>query len=192
MAIFAPAGYLDRMETSTTIEEGDTSYGRIQLWKAGLYMLVENPLTGVGLGAYPSAYGRTYSSYVEHYTNKWHVAHSSYITMAAELGLGGIIIYLYIIYLIFKQNTELRRLLLAANQKDSLLYTTSNAITISLVAYVVGSTFLTACYYPHLYLLLSLTVALGEITRRELALAPESDVVPAPGRPASVVASSHG
>ncbi len=174
LVLFAPASYFARMETTTDVQVGDTSYGRLQLWTAGLYMLLEHPLTGVGLGAFSSAYGRTYAGYVHHYKAKWHVAHSGYVTMAAELGLGGIALYLYVFYLIFKQNADVRRRLAEAGLEGSFLFAVSSAVTVSLIAYAVGSTFLTACYYPHLYLLLALTVAVGEMASRQIALPAEA------------------
>lgn len=169
LIFYAPSGYLDRINTITELDEQDTGYGRLQLWKAGLLMMLDRPLNGVGLDAYSSAYGRKYMSQVEHYTAKWHVAHSGYITMGAELGIFGLVLYLYLMYLIFKENARIRSFLVERRLSTSSYYYFSNALTVSLITHMVGSTFLSACYYPHLYLLVSLTVALGEIVKKKHA-----------------------
>lgn len=161
----APKGYMERIATITSLEKGDTGYGRLQLARAGLLMMVDRPVTGVGLVAFPSAYGRDYMHRVDHYSPKWRVAHNSYITIGAELGLIALFLYFYLMYLILRENQNIRNLLLSQGQKDSHSYSFSQALTVSLVGYMVGSFFLTACYYPHLYLLCSLTIVLSRIVK---------------------------
>lgn len=164
--IVAPASYVERMQTITgsALEEGDTGYGRITLWKAGLEMMADHPLTGVGLGRYQAAYGYEYHRELD---KKWRVAHNSYITIGAETGAAGFILYFYLLYIIFKENYDIKKSLRAAKMEKHFLYYLSSAVTAGLVAYCVGSIFLTVWYYIHIYLITALTLAIKKIMVEE-------------------------
>jgi len=168
LLVLAPQSYLSRLGTIETLDKNDTGYGRLQLWKAGLLMLKDHPLTGVGPGSYHGAFGSSYMSMVERNSNKWHVAHSAYVTVAAEMGLPGIILYCYLIYLAFKENLATRRLL-RERGSPSWQVALCEGFTCSLIAYVVGSTFLSVAYYDHVYFLAALSAAMAATVRAELA-----------------------
>lgn len=176
--VLAPQAYVERMKTISTVDENDTSYGRLQLWKAGLYMLRDNPLTGVGPGSYYGSFGRDYIGLVDRHSGKWKVAHSAYITIAAEMGLPGILIYCYLLYLAIKENLATRRLLLERGS-PAWQVAICEGLICGLVAYAVGSAFLSVCYYLHLYFLAALSASLAMMVRqpaperaREPGLAP--------------------
>jgi len=90
--VLAPASYVERMQTITgsALEEGETGYGRITLWKAGLKVMIDHPIAGVGLGQYDAAYGYKYHRKGD---RKWRVAHNSYISVGAEIGFYYTFIY---------------------------------------------------------------------------------------------------
>jgi len=164
--VLAPASYVERMQTITgpALEKGDTGYGRIALWKAGLKMMIDHPITGVGLGRYQAAYGHDYHRKED---RKWRVAHNSYISMGAETGIAGFLLYIYLLYTIFKENNDLRKSLRAAGMEKHFIYFLSKALTAALVAYCVGTMFLTAWYYIHIYLIIALTLAIRRIMVEE-------------------------
>ncbi|MEM9291315.1 MAG: O-antigen ligase family protein [Acidobacteriota bacterium] len=77
--------------------------GRLDGWKAALYMAEENPLTGVGLGAYAAEFAPAkldlLDSGVSFYRFNPQVmfvnAHNEYLEVAAELGLPGALALLW-------------------------------------------------------------------------------------------------
>lgn len=100
LTVASPA-YWDRM--STIFEEGATGSGRTVVWKRGLKMVAENPIFGVGPGAFASAYGRKLRSGEfelvgdSHYDRGWKTAHNTYLLIWAEVGLPGLLIYVSMI-----------------------------------------------------------------------------------------------
>ncbi len=70
---------------------------RIEFWKAGLAMLGDHPLFGVGLGMY----GKMFSVYSPNFGSENLHAESLYVEIAAEMGLLGMVSFLsvFIVYL---------------------------------------------------------------------------------------------
>ena len=166
---FAPDSYVDRIKTlkGSALEEGDTGYGRLTLWDAGVKMMLDNPLTGVGLARYQAAYGEKYHREGD---RKWRVTHSSYIAVGAEAGVFALLFYLLLLYRIFKTNLRNREALLATGNENHVPFYLSKALTVSLLAYCVGSLALTVWYYIHIYLILFLTLAVQQAARVELGV----------------------
>ncbi len=67
-----------------------SSVERLAHWAAALRMAMAHPLTGVGIGNYPDAYGQ-YA--VPDWPRALGHAHNLYLNMAAELGIGGCLLY---------------------------------------------------------------------------------------------------
>jgi tetratricopeptide (TPR) repeat protein len=67
--------------------------GRLFLWRAALHLVSEEPLTGVGLGGYPAAYGRAAAALVDGDANAFvplssvDFAHNDILQYAAEAGV---------------------------------------------------------------------------------------------------------
>lgn len=159
---FAPKEYWQRQMTITTYQQDESAMGRIGAWKAGLRMFADRPLLGVGAGAYFVAYGVQYGGK----PGPWFSTHNAYIQIAADLGILGILAYLTLIFWIFRQNSLLMKL----NQEKGNAYfvSISQGVKGALIAYAVGSFFLSVGYYPHLYLLLGMTIVLEILSRHDL------------------------
>lgn len=67
-------------------QEGLASGGRGQVWLAGLQMVAEHPLLGVGIGNFPIELLRRKGIYM--------MGHNDFITHFAETGIPGILLYL--------------------------------------------------------------------------------------------------
>jgi len=156
--LLSPPQYWERI--STIVEPEDdynvTSYaGRIEVWKRGLKMMVENPFPGVGIGNFTTAEGLSHKDI----GGKWSTAHNSFIQIGAELGIGGGILFCLLLYYLFRR---IRRLSFK-NHKFSVF---KNSIEVSLVGYMVGGFFLSQAYNVVLYLIVGLTVALSCVVKR--------------------------
>jgi hypothetical protein len=97
---------------------------------------------------------------------RWISTHSVYFKVLAEYGFPGIIIFVLIIFSAIKTNNETVRLL---KQKDPgniqhLLW--ARCLNWSLIAWGVGAMFLTGVDYPHLYLLVGLSMASHRMATR--------------------------
>ena len=78
-----------------SISQGtDTAGLRYALWKAGLQMWKDHPVAGVGIGMFPSQL-HLYPNpqYVYYFTNGL-VAHNMYVSMLAETGIIGVVLFL--------------------------------------------------------------------------------------------------
>jgi O-antigen ligase len=64
----------------------DSRDGRLEIWKRGIGLMLNNPLLGVGVATYEVADGVTAGS--------WHTAHNAYIQIGAELGVLGFAAFL--------------------------------------------------------------------------------------------------
>ena len=86
---------IDRYLSLTNVENDYNSTsesGRIGIWKRSYDLILENPITGVGVGCFPMAIG--YLRGQEGVLPQWQAAHNSYILVAAETGVIGFLIYL--------------------------------------------------------------------------------------------------
>jgi probable O-glycosylation ligase (exosortase A-associated) len=165
--VSAPPQLFDRMERLTGENIDGSAQGRLLAWGAGVRMALDHPLVGVGAGHFPVKYGVDYRP--EGYGPNeipWQTAHSSYFLILGELGLPGIVFLLGIMFHnILENNRALRRFKHGKSADDLKRYRLLHALTASWVAFAVGGAFLSAAYYPHVYLL----AALSECARRMCA-----------------------
>ncbi len=157
---FAPREYWERQMTITSYQQDESSMGRIHAWKVGIKMFTDRPLWGVGTGAYEEAYGVKFGGQ----SGLWFAPHNTYIQIAAETGILGILFYLGLILYIFRQAT----LLIKNTREENYLKSISFGLKGALLAYAVGSFFLSVGYYPHLYLLLGIVVLVKTLKKAEV------------------------
>jgi O-antigen ligase len=117
------------------------SSGRLAVWKRGLEIIAENPLTGVGLKAFAVAEGSL------HQGGKWSVAHNSFIEIGADLGLPGLVLFISMLLSAF-------RCAKPVSEEDWL----GRGLRLALVAYAIGGFFLSWAYNFILYYLLTIAV----------------------------------
>jgi putative inorganic carbon (HCO3(-)) transporter len=155
--LFAPPEYWQRQTTITSYQQDESAMGRINSWKVGIRMFADRPLLGVGIGAYEVSHGSKYGG-------PWLVAHNAYIQIGAELGIFGLLLYLGLIFYIYRQAT----VLIAFYQRDNYLESICLGVKGALLTYAVGSFFLSVGYYPHLYLLLSIVMLVKILKEAEI------------------------
>lgn len=164
----APPAYLTRMNTIGDTEESSAK-GRIDAWKAAYQYAKDHPLLGIGAGHFNSTHGLT--------------AHSIYFLILGELGFPGLFGLLFVIFYNFGANRLLAREIKArdpsGSQRELRLLTSVSA---AMLAFATGGAFLSAVYYPHLYILAGLMSATRQTVRRAQARASADQPAPTPTR----------
>lgn len=185
--IVVPSSYKERISSISTSEA--SAAGRLKSWAVATRMAADNPLLGVGFGHFRQ-------HYLEYEPNPTPgqlsgkdliVAHNSYLQIWAECGTPAFLIYLAVIAMTVLSLWRVRR-----RAKDvyaaSWIINYANMFEASLVAFLIGSTFLNRGHFDLLYHFIAVVmiferVALEEIaephkfrekgrTRGELSLAP--------------------
>lgn len=165
--IVAPDAWKDRFTSAKNYEEDSTASARIELWKGGLAMFSDHPILGVGINNFSPNWISRYRP--GHVAGGASVPHSIFIEAISELGLGGLLVILAIMYLSFKRNRETRRICREARLEEPWILNFSYALDMSMLSFIVGGVFLTVLYFPHLYVILGLTIALNHVARSSAA-----------------------
>jgi hypothetical protein len=177
--LYAPPVYFQRMSSvSTAATEDSSAEGRLQAWSGSIGMAVKRPL-GLGPGQFGVYWGKT--------------AHSTYFLALGELGFLGLICVLVLIFGNMFANLRVRKKVLGLlaqpppedAQRSLRLLDMMNA---GLLYFSVTGAFLSATYYPHIYVLFGLLLAAREFAMRHVpndaaAMANSSHKTPArPGK----------
>ena len=174
----APSNYFERMHKIQDYETDGSAQGRLHAWGAGTRMALYNPL-GVGAGNFPNNYIK-YTAYADE--TRWKTAHSIYFLILGELGFLGLGTLLFFIgYNLFANGRLMKEIKARGPTPESatairLLASGSAA----LLAYAIAGAFLSATYYPHMWVLGGLLVSARRIAREGGATAAGT---PAPSVP---------
>ena len=155
-----PAANWDRIESAFHWERDVEANIRITLWKAGLGMLHDHPLLGVGPGNFGVAYQNYYHYDVyDRNPGKW-APHSIYVHAFSELGLvGGFpMLAFWIAILLLNRRTCLHLAPARARGERLFEYYLAAGLNLAMLAFLVGGAFLTVLYYPHLWFISGLSV----------------------------------
>lgn len=171
-AIMAPRQYWD--EVRSIGEQGTTSgtgAERIYTWGIGWQMFLENPIMGVGQGNFQYVF-KKYEFEVTGSDEPWHgrsvagrAAHSIYFTLLPELGIIGMILFLWMVYASIKDLKYIKmvtqdHIIKNPKEKETKQYYLALALEGSLVAYLVSGAFISILYYPNFWILNGLIVSL--------------------------------
>lgn len=148
---------------------GNAQGGRMEIWKRGVGYMFRRPLTGVGVQAFPVAEG-TISPLAGRqqlgFGLKWSAAHNSFVQIAAELGVPGILAFVAFLVLAF-------RMLGARERSGAGSGPLEQALRGAIIGYAVTGFFLSQAYAAFLYALMG--VIIGLLVNRSRSL-------PTPGR----------
>jgi O-antigen ligase len=139
-AAAAPASYWERIGTIYNYQEDynvNEETGRLTIWKAGLEMIAERPLTGIGIACFNYAEGRINHSKLQQ------SPHNSFIQVTAELGLPGGFLFLAIIFCSVRMARRVRRALQAI---DSQSIWFASAVEVGFLGFLVSGFFLSHAY----------------------------------------------
>ena len=178
--LLAPPSYFARMNSLKNVEDDNSAQGRLRAWRAARQMALDYPL-GVGANNFNSAYGRYYipADTAGWAANRWMSTHSCYFKVLAEYGYPGLILFLSILVVTFKDNMLSARRLRRAEGAAVFDAEWPLLLNVALVGYAICAIFLGGITYPHLYLLAGLTVATTRVSlRAEAAPAGAADASP--------------
>lgn len=149
-----------RLMTIQEYEQDTSAANRLESWKAGFAMMGDHPLFGVGLGNY-KRYSSAYNSKVP----EGLLAHNTFIETTAETGIPAGLVLLAILASAFSTLHRVRKAMWPTTDTRWAYYSAA-MLESSWVCYIVAAMFVSLPYFELFYLLLGLTVALGEIARR--------------------------
>jgi len=167
----ASGTYFSRMSTIGNYTADESAEGRIIAWKASVRMARDNPLFGVGLGNFPTEFGSKYRP--KDRAMPWMTAHSTYFLVLGELGPPGLVVLLVLVVGAVPATLRVRRRIIAASAKQPSATADDASRTLyllvgSVIGFAVPGAFLSAAYYPHLFVLTGVLVSARCIASREI------------------------
>jgi O-antigen ligase len=167
-------------------EEG-SAQARINAWNTAIAIAKSSPLLGAGAGHFPSAYAARNGG------GRWMTAHSIYFLLLGELGFPGLLVLLFLIFYNLFANGRLQSQLKEFEPERTATAAGLLACTsASMVSFAVAGTFLSAAYYPHLYVVAGLCTATRYIVRQQMAAQFATDGDPQASRATVPVLVTHG
>ncbi len=143
-----PPTYWQRIESVKDYSTEGSAQGRIDAWKGGIQMMIDNPLFGCGLGNF----SRTYGTYYNTINTRWTAAHSMYIEFIGQFGVPGLIYILGMIVITLRTFRRSRALTAGIRSEDARrLRQIMSGAECGFVAYLVCTFFLSSMFYPHLW-----------------------------------------
>lgn len=141
-----------------------TSVQRLDYWRAGVKMIENHPILGVG-------YFNFRPVYAEHDPNHlWHgraqLPHNIFIQVGTDAGLVGLGIFLILIYRNLKITRDIRRVCAKNKEAPAFASSVAKGLEIATWGFVIAGQFNTVAYYPFLWINLALTVSLGNVVKR--------------------------
>jgi O-antigen ligase len=171
--MFAPQSYWDRVATiwgGGSEEAQSDEYlrsgltPRWELWKTGVTIMLENPLLGVGLGNFTIAEGMTHGG-TKLGSGKWTAPHNSFTQIGAELGVLGLVLFVYLLYRALRNCRTVIRVTKRNPHLRHHFYL-AQGLQVSVYGYIVGGMALSHAFSDFLYFLIALTVLLRWCTGR--------------------------
>jgi O-antigen ligase len=101
-----PDSFWNRMDSIMNAEEDSSGSraARLRLIDQGVQVFLENPLTGIGAGQF-----KNYNA--PDVVEKWRVTHNVWLQVAAELGIGGLLTFAFLVMRAYGANFAALRLL---------------------------------------------------------------------------------
>jgi O-antigen ligase len=182
MLPLAPSSFWNRMDSIMNAQEDETGSreARLRLLEQGIQVFLANPLTGVGAGQFQN-YNMPGVT-----IEKWRVTHNVWLQVAAELGIFGLVVFVYLVYRAFHSNRAASRLLRGAglgrrappplsltDVERTILTINARAMLAAMIGWTVCAMFASIAFNWTFYYLLTLSVAGREVAAsRQTAAGP--------------------
>ena len=116
--------------------------GRMAIWLVGIEIIKENPIFGSGMGGFPIAFDKEYQEHrIEAgYVGYRRVGHNDFITIMAEYGIVGLLLWFGILIYALRESYRLNAFFI--RKGDGYLTAVAGAISCALVALLLCQGFL--------------------------------------------------
>ncbi len=153
-----------RMRTITragSVEQIDT--GRSETNKAGMKMMMKNPLFGVGLGRFSREYRRlaSVSENISIVSEHALVAHNLYLQIGAQLGLVGLLIFFWIVVRVLLDLQYVKRILY--DEQDTFYWGVAVGIQVCVVVFLLCGFMSGILFTKSFWMILPVSVSLKRI-----------------------------
>ncbi len=180
MLVLAPATYWDEIASSTSDETmgAGTGAARLYTWGIGMEMFYANPIIGIGQSNFQWTFevyeaGRRFNDR----SMAGRMAHNAWVTLAAELGLAGIIIVGGMLFQCYRDLKWIRTRFtpVGSRQKHGQIVQAGEDIRMyiaramegSLIGFIVSGVFISTLWYPALWIMIAFVVALRNISETQ-------------------------
>lgn len=169
---FMPSQWVDRMTTISHYKKDDSAESRLTVWRQAIGIAVARPLTGAGFHgtAIPGVIHQFYPDATPR------AVHSIWFEVLAETGFPGFFVWLAI-QIVGIINVRRIRRLARGDPSKAWAYDLAHMAEVSIIAYLVGGSFLSLSYYDLYFTLLVILAATPAILQRmpvtAAAMAPE-------------------
>ncbi len=165
----APTKYVERISTITEYQTEGSAQGRLKAWGVAWSMIQDNPIMGVGFNRFQENYARYDPVIVTEKMaeGRTRVAHNSYLQIWAEGGSIAFGLYLLLIVLTFADIWRLRK---RARRRyySSWIISYASMLEASMVAFVVGSTFLNRAHFDLFYHYVAVVLVFTHLARQQM------------------------
>ncbi len=166
LLIVLPRSPLQRF-LNPTKEATSSSAIRTKILQAGLEMVADYPLTGVGIGQFKPMSLRyvppVYSPGGRLLTGDGHIAHNTYLNLAAELGIFGVTVFVGLLFFAWRRARKMAKWAAEQSPPMTLVVQIARGIEAGLVGYGFAAIFLTADFIKHFWILMFLGIAMNRI-----------------------------
>ncbi len=158
---FIPAGYSDRLNTITEIEQDESGSAQVRLADMILAteVFIRNPFIGAGVGMDLLALSEVRGSVGTH-------VHNVYLQYAVDLGLPGLLLFLFLFRTCLRNTRAVVEGNAGRRQYNTLFYL-AEGIRVSLIAFAVAAFFYPVAYHFYFYYIAGLAIALPTVSRSE-------------------------
>ncbi len=150
-----------RMQTIQSAQEDSSFMGRVRAWQVSSAIALENPVFGGGFRAVQTAgvWNRFKHSSgilpfveVDTTTKNAIAAHSIWFEVLGDQGFVGLILFSLLIINSFKTRNDIKKIVRDKNLNDKWAIDLANATSISIIAYCVSGSLLSAAYFELPYI----------------------------------------
>jgi len=181
VAIIGGSVNVERYLSITSLDDDynvSSDSGRIGIWTKALELLMENPITGVGVRCFPMAIGYFRESLFER--PLWQAAHNSYIEIVVETGVFGFAVFLSLIagsLRSFWRGRSIETVDLSAAMQNE-LKTLSGLIQVAFIGHLICAFFLSQGYSIFFILFFGLSAVIRRLAAARVLVKPTKLIGP--------------
>lgn len=178
---FAPERWFGRIATIQDAAEDQSFLGRVAAWKVSVNIANDNPFFGKGFDAVQVA--SIWSQYRDtpNFVNiivpeyiSFKAAHSNYFQVMSDLGYVGLLIFLALLSSAFITRWQIKSLVKRVPGNQAWATDLSTAMTLSLVAFMVGGAGVSLAYFELTYLQIIILSVIRHLLIKELGVAKQA------------------